>query len=109
MKNPKISLTQYFPSLIDLAKAKKEGYPCLDIQQYFTANLGIFQAFIDYQDNEYVIKYRGFIHGSYISKWEVYSHSPYQKYIIQSFKDLVLDFLDPNPLLEVQNVLLSQV
>lgn len=107
MKNPRPSLTQYFPSIIDLVKAKKEGYPCLDIQQFFTFNFGTFQAFIDYQDVDYVVKYRGFNHSDYSSSWQVYLTTPYQKKAISAFTSLCLDYLDPIPFMEPYDVLLS--
>lgn len=109
MKTPKISLTALFPSIIDMAKARKEGFPCLDIQQFFTFNFGTFQAFIDYQGNDYVVKYRGFNQSNYTSKWEVYLQTPFQKTAISAFTSLCLDYLDPIPFKEVSDVLLSQI
>lgn len=109
MKNPRISLSALFPSIIDMAKAKKEGFPCLDIQQFFTFNFGTFQAFIDYQENDYVVKYRGFNHSDYASSWQTYITTPYQKKAISAFTSLCLDYLDPIPFKEPQDVLLSQI
>lgn len=109
MSVQRFNLSSFFPPITDIAQARKKGYPSLTIQYFFTVNLGTFQAFVDYQNDEYVIKYRGYLNGNYFPSWQLYSHSPYQKYILQSFEDLILDALDPNPLLEVTDVLCSQI
>lgn len=106
MKNPRLSLLSAFPSITEMAKARREGYPCLDIQQFFTFNFGTFQAFIDYQDNDYVVKYRGFNHSDYSSSWQTYISTPFQKKAISAFTSLCLDYLDPI-FFEVSNVLFS--
>lgn len=100
MKAQRPSLTSYFPSLTDIAKARIDGYPCYTIQQYFSFNFGLFQAFIDYQFGNYVVKYRGFNHDKYFSKWELYLETPFQRKAIEAFTSLVMDYLDINPLLE---------
>lgn len=100
MRAQRPSLTSYFPSLIDLAKARIDGYPSQIIQQYFCFSFGTFQAFIDYQYNDYVVKFRGFNHSDYSSRWSVYITTPYQKKAIDAFTSLIMDYLDINPLLE---------
>lgn len=97
MINPKISLTGLFPSLIDITKARKEGFPCYHIQHYFTFNFGTFQSYIDYQKNDYVVKFRGFISGNYYSKWQTYISTPFQKRAIEAFTSLCMDYFDPTP------------
>lgn len=100
MKSQRPSLTSFFPSLVDMSKARINGYPCYTIQQYFFFSFGTFEAFIDYQFNDYVVKYRGFNQSGYQSKWTTYFSSPYQKKAIEAFQSLLMDYLDINPLLE---------
>lgn len=100
MKAQRPSLTSYFPSLIDIAKARKDGFPCYTIQHYFCFSFGTFQAFIDYQNDNYVVKYRGFNHSDYTSRWTICVVTPYQRRAIEVFTSLIMDYLDINPLLE---------
>lgn len=100
MKAQRPSLTSYFPSLIDISRARKDGYPCQVIQRYFFFSHGTFQAFIDYQNNNYVVKFRGFNHSDYTSKWTIYIDTPYQLKAVEAYTSLIMDYLDINPLLE---------
>lgn len=100
MKKQRPSLTSFFPSITDICKARVDGYPCYTIQQYFFFCFGTFEAFIDYQFNDYVVKYRGFNNSEYCSKWKTYITTPYQKKAIEAFISLCMDYLDINPLLE---------
>lgn len=87
----------YFPTPENLCRVRRDGFPTLNIGDYFYCSIGTFQLKLQYKDNDYQVSWRGFFNGIYKSSWQVIQSTPYQSLAIGTFHDVLNDYLDPVP------------